>query len=260
MWVAARPAVFRLVAGRVCNAAFVEHICDVLLPVALQGPLINLPDDSGGFRINDDFIFIRGVLLVTIEGKTADVLPLPALQVKDHADVLRQVLQVPFVDQAIDLPGFFIALDLCVGIVGHRDEADPPNGKQTVDVFFDQLHVAGKTRLCLAENDLELPVLRGLDHAVEVWTETVRAGVVLVTVDGIDVPAVVNGVVGQQGFLVLDAFGFVLLFVFVLFAEAGIDCAENLLHLLQGVTAQYNTTTKSVTLQGCRYAILGKAP
>lgn len=129
-----------------------------------------------------------------------------------------------------------------------------------MNILFDQLHITGKPGLCFAEDNLELPVLRRFDHAVEVRTEAVCAGVIFITVDGVNVPAVVNGVVGQQGFLVLDAFGFVLLFVFVLFAEAGIDCAENLLHLLQGVTARYNTTTESVTLQGCRFAILGKAP
>ena len=49
----------------------------------------------------------------------------------------------------------------------------------------------------------------------------------------------VNGVVGQQGFLVLDALGFGLVLVFILPAQAYIDCTENLLHLLEGVTAHY---------------------
>ena len=47
----------------------------------------------------------------------------------------------------------------------------------------------------------------------------------------------VNGIVGQQGFLVLDALRFRLVLVFILLTQAYIDCTENLLHLLEGVTA-----------------------
>jgi hypothetical protein len=53
---------------------------------------------------------------------------------------------------------------------------------------------------------------------------------------------VIDGVAGQQGFLVLDAFRLGLMLVFVLLTQACIDCAKDLLHLLQGVTAQYHHT------------------
>ena len=36
----------------------------------------------------------------------------------------------------------------------------------------------------------------GLDHAVEIRTVAINAGEVLIAVDRVDVPAVVNGVVG----------------------------------------------------------------
>jgi len=49
----------------------------------------------------------------------------------------------------------------------------------------------------------------------------------------------VDGIVGQQGLLVLDALGFRLVLVFVLLTQAYIDRAKYLLHLLEGVTARY---------------------
>ena len=70
------------------------------------------------------------------------------------------------------------------------------NGEQTVDVLFDQLHVAGKTRLCLAEDDLEPFLLCRFNHAAEIRTETVCARVIFITIDGVNVPSVVDGVVG----------------------------------------------------------------
>ena len=184
-------------------------------------------------------IFIYWVFLVAIDREATDVLALPPLQVEHHADVFGQVLQIPLVHQAVDLPGLFVALHLGVGVVRHGDEADAPDGKQAVDVLLYQLHVAGEPGLGLAQDDLKFFLLGGLDHAVEVRAVAVNAGEVLIAVDRVDVPAVVNGVVGQQGFLVLDALRLGLLLVFVLLTQSCIDRAKDLLHLLKGVTARY---------------------
>lgn len=147
------------------------------------------------------------------------------------------------------MTGFFVAFDLRVGIIRHGDETDAPNGKQAMDVLFHQFHVPSEAGLGLAEDDLELLLLRRGKHPVEVRSEAVGAGVVLVAVDGVDVPAVVDGVGGQQGFLVLDALGFGLVLVFILLTQAYIDCAENLLHLLEGVTARYYGSIGAVAAQ-----------
>lgn len=56
--------------------------------------------------------------------------PCRPLHVEDHADVLRQILQIPLVDESIDLAGFFVALDLRVGVVCHGDEADAQRGNR----------------------------------------------------------------------------------------------------------------------------------
>ena len=72
---------------------------------------------------------------------------------------------------------------------------------------------------------------------VKVWSKAVSTRIVLIAVDVIDVPSAFNRIVDQQGLLVLDAFGFVLLFVFVFLTQACIDGAKNGLHPLEGVTA-----------------------
>ena len=198
----------------------------------------NLADYLSGLGVYDDVVSVGWVLLVAVDGKSANVLTLPALQVEDHSDVFGEVLQVPLIDQAIDLAGFFVAFDLRVGIVRHGDEADAPDWKQTMDVLLHQLHVPGEAGLGFAEDDLEFLSFRRSQHPVEIRAETVGPGVVLVAVDGVDVPAVVNGVAGQQRFLVLDTLGFDLMLVFILLTQADIDCTENLLHLLEGVTAR----------------------
>ena len=60
----------------------------------------------------------------------------------------------------------------------------------------------------------------------------------------------VDGVVGQQGFLVLDALGLRPVFVFILLTQSCIDRAKDLLHLLKGVIAQYYDTAGAVGPQG----------
>lgn len=59
----------------------------------------------------------------------------------------------------------------------------------------------------------------------------------------------VDGVGGQQRFLVLDALGFGLVLVFILLTQAYIDRTENLLHLLEGVTARYYGSIGAVAAQ-----------
>ena len=90
----------------------------------------------------------------------------------------------------------------------------------------------------------------GLDHAVEVRAVAVHPGEVLITKNRVNIPAVVDGVVGQQGFLVLDALGLGLMLVFVLLTQSCIDRAKDLLHLLKGVTAHCYDTAEAVGPQG----------
>lgn len=114
-----------------------------------------------------------------------------------------------------------------------------------MDVLFHQLHVPGKPGLTFAEDDLKLLLLGRLDHPIEVRPQAVCSRVVLVTVDMVDVPPPLHGIVDQKGFLVLDALGFLLLLVFVLLTQSCIDRTKNMSHLLKGVTAQFHFNTES---------------
>ena len=172
-------------------------------------------------------VFIFGIFLVAIDRESADILSLPPLHIKDHADVFGQILQIPLIDEAVDLPGLLVAFDLGVGVVGHRNEADAPNGKKAVDVLLYQFHVAGKTGLALTENNLKLLIFGRLDHAVEVGPQAVGAGLVLIAVNMVDIPAALHGVVDQQRLLVLDALGFRLLLIFVLLTQSCINRAKD---------------------------------
>lgn len=96
-----------------------------------------------------------------------------------------------------------------------------------MNVLLHQLHVTGKTGLALAENDLKLLLLGRFDHLVEVRPQAVGAGIILVAVDVVDVPAALHGVADQQRFLVLDALGFRLLLIFVLLTQSCINRAKD---------------------------------
>ena len=61
----------------------------------------------------------------------------------------------------------------------------------------------------------------------------------------VDIPPPIHGVVDQQGLLVLDTLGFLLLFVFVLLTQSCIDRTKNMSHLLKGVTAHFHLSTES---------------
>ena len=111
-----------------------------------------------------------------------------------------------------------------------------------MDVLLYQLHVSSEAGLALAQDDLEFLRLGGLDHAVEVGAVTVYPREVLVAKNRVDIPAVVDGIAGQQGLLVLDALRLGLMLVFILLTQSCIDRAKDLLHLLQGVTARYHHT------------------
>ena len=111
-----------------------------------------------------------------------------------------------------------------------------------MDVLFHQLHIAGKSRLALAEDNLKLLLLGRSQHPVEIRTEAVGSRVVLIAIDRVDIPPMVDGIMGQQRLLVLDALGLKLLLVFILLTQSCIDRAKDLLHLLQGVTAHNHHT------------------
>ena len=82
---------------------------------------------------------------------------------------------------------------------------------------LDQLEIARKSGLGFAEQDFKPPRLRRMEHCVEARAAAVGARIILVRKNRADLPSLLRGIIKKQGFLVLDAFGFLLLFS-VLFA------------------------------------------
>lgn len=123
------PSPLRLVSCGIDHPKVIEHMGNILLSVALKRPLKDLPHHLCRFRVHQEMALFVRVLPVAVDRKSANVLPLLSLHVKDHTDVFRQVLQIPLVNESVDLSGFFVAFDLSVGVVGHSDEANSPDGE-----------------------------------------------------------------------------------------------------------------------------------
>lgn len=127
-----------LVLGGVWNTPVIEHPGNRRFTVALGEQGKYLPD-NGGFLVNDEMALPVGVLLVAIEGKGPDMKPVFPPVGQDAADIFRHVLQIPLIDQAVDLPGLFVALVGRIRVVHQTDKADAPDREEAVDVPFHQL-------------------------------------------------------------------------------------------------------------------------
>ena len=139
-----------LVFGGVGDAPVVQHSGNGRLTIALGEEDKHLPYNGGSLLVHDKMAFLLGVLLIAIEGKGADVKAVFPSIGENAADVFRHILQVPLVDQAVDLPGLFVALIGGVGVVHDADKADAPEREEAVDILFHQLQFAGEAGLSFA--------------------------------------------------------------------------------------------------------------
>ena len=64
------------------------------------------------------------------------------------ADVVGQILQIPFIDKAVYLTAFFIGFVRSVHMIDNGNETDTPFHKFAMQIFFHQFHITCKTRLC----------------------------------------------------------------------------------------------------------------
>jgi len=153
------------------------------------------------------------------------MIPVSAAAREHAADVVRHILEVPLVDKTVDLTGLLVALVGGIGIVYDADKSDAPDGEQAVYVLFDQLKLAGKAGLRLAQHDVEFMRLGIRQKAVEFRTAAVGAGIVIVAVYMIDLPALPGGVLHQHRLLVPDAAGVIgfALLISVLLGQAAVN-------------------------------------
>ena len=145
-----------------------------------------------------------------------------------RADVDGQVFEIPFVDQAVDLPCLLVAGVVGVRMIYHGDEPDAPLRKFAMQVPFHQLHIAGESGLAFGQHNIEFVFACILDQPVEGRAVPVCAGIVLVGIDVIDVIPPLYCVLDQKRLLILDTLGFLLrtgLFsdVIILLAESDIN-------------------------------------
>ena len=190
----------------------------------------NPPYHFGSFRIDDKFSFCIRVFAIPIPRKRADEQTLFPLVVKHRADIGRQVFQIPLVDQAIDLTRFFIRSIVCVHMVNDSNEPNAPLNKLSVQVFFHELHIAGKTGLRLGQHHIKFMFACGLYHRIESRTVPIDAGIILIRINLVNIKTFLNGVLDQHRFLVLNTFRFAN-FIFIFFTQAAINCRFHDLHL-----------------------------
>jgi len=204
-----RRVVGKVSCGFVCggggDAAMCQACGDFGATIALQVQAENLTNNCGGFFVDGQFVSVLRVLDIAKAGKTAQILAVQHFGAENGADVLGQVLTVPFVDEAVDLACLFAALHACVHMVNHADEADAPQHELMMQVSFDKLHVARKAGLVFAKDDVELPRLCVLQERIESGAVAVEALAVVIAVDFMDCPVVLDGVFHEQELLVLDA-------------------------------------------------------
>ncbi len=144
---------------------------------------------------------------------------------KNRTDIVGKILQIPFVDKAVDLTAFFICGIGSIHMIHHRDKPYAPFDEFTVQVFFYQFHIARKTRLCFCQNHIKLTPGGRLEHLAERRPVSVHPGIILITVDLINFISVFDGVAHQHGSLVLNALGYPFAFFhfLILFAQPAIE-------------------------------------
>ena len=162
-------------------------------------------DYGGTWRIGQKMTALCRILFIAVQCVRTDVEPVPPPVRQNRADILRHILQIPFIDQTADLPRLFVAGGCRIRIVHDTDKPDPPERKETVDVLFHKLHFACEPGLRFAQHNVKSPCLRVLEQAVECRTPSVRSRIIVVGIDGVDLPVVRGGIGDKHGFLVLDA-------------------------------------------------------
>ena len=196
-----QPLIFR----GIRYAAVIEHPGDGGFSVSLRKKGEYFPHGSSGFRINEQMSFLLRVFLIAIECEGTDVkAAFPAVG-QHGTDIFRHILQIPFVDQPVDLAGLLVAPVGCIRVVNQTDKADPPKREQPVDVLFHQLQFTGKPGLTFAEDDIE-PVRFGvIQQAGEFRAVPIGTRVIIIAVNVIYFPPLPDGIFQQHGFLIADA-------------------------------------------------------
>ena len=213
-WLLITQSMQSLILGRVRNPAVVEHPCDSGLAITLRKQRENLAYYSRSFLINDEMSLLCWIFLIPVQSKSANMEPLLAAACQDAANVFRHVLQIPFVDQSVDLSRFFVSLDVGICIIGNADKADTPDGKQAVYILLDQLHLTREPGLGLAQDDIESARLCIIQKALKLRSVAVCTRIVVITIDVINFPILIRCVRQQHSLLISDAIA-VVSFVFL---------------------------------------------
>ena len=198
----------------------------------VQKHIENIQDNGGGLFVNHKRVFVVGVFDISISGKGADVLTVPALHIKHLAYLVRGFRTVVFVENTLDWNGdaphilrFSVAVQR---LVIQRDKADIVPGEPVVQIIALITVVSERTCKVFHDHTVYTPPLNVSQHPLEIIPLVIRCAgntVVHILVNNNILVTVIKS--GNMIFnnlpLVCYAFGLVKT-TRILFRKSDIDC------------------------------------
>ena len=145
---------------------------------------------------------------------------------QNASDIFRHILQIPLVDQTVDLSGFLVTLVRRICIIDNAHKTNAPNREQAVDILLHQFQLSGKSRLGFAEDNIKLPCLCIRQEPLELRSVAISTRIIVVAVNIVDIPALAIGILNEHSLLVLNAVAVLVLiqFVPIFFRKSAVNC------------------------------------
>ena len=110
LWLLIPQPVEALVFRGIRDAAFVEQAGDGGFSISLGEEGKYFPDHCRGLLVNKEVASLLRVLFVAVGGERTDMKAVFAAAGQHGPDIFRHILQIPFIDKAVDLAGLFVPL------------------------------------------------------------------------------------------------------------------------------------------------------
>ena len=175
-------------------------------------------------------VSVQRILAIAIGCIVSQKLSLFHFAPENCPDIFRKFLRIPFIDQTVDLPCFFVPPKGRIHMIHYRNKANTPPGKPFMEAAFRRHSISGKTGLGLAENDRKTPIFRIGQHPLKSRSVLPQAGIILIGIDVIHCPPLPFCIFQKQRPLILNAFTFCHASVCILHRKSAIDRHSFLFH------------------------------
>ena len=110
LWLLIPQTVETLIFRGIRDAAFIEQPGDGGFSISLGEEGKYFPDHCRGLLVNKEAASLLRVLFIAIGCESADMKAAFAAAGQHSPDIFRHILQIPFIDKAVDLAGLFVPL------------------------------------------------------------------------------------------------------------------------------------------------------